>query len=305
MRAALSDALVRLAKANPNVLLLTGDHGYALFDAFRRECGSQYYNLGIAEQNMIGVAAGLSRAGFLPICYGLAAFVPVRVLEQIKIDLCHDNLPAILLGDGAGFVYSALGTSHQSCEDIACIRAVPQITILSPCDRFELAAAMDYAAISASPIYLRVGKADLGDVHAGPATLTPGRLLPVVPGQGGIAFIATGSMVRPATQLVEQFPGASVWSAPFLKPVDKAQVAEIAAVSDHIVTLEEHSVYGGLGAIMAEIVSTYRPKPLLRIGVADRFSHYCGTYKYLLQEHGLDLPAITGKVRDFLALHGA
>ena len=120
MRIAFSDALVAAALSDPKVLLLTGDHGYALFDAFRKVRPEQYINCGIAEQNMVGLAAGLAKAGFKPIVYGLAAFIPVRVLEQIKIDVCYENLPVILIGDGAGLVYSHLGTSHQSTEDIAC-----------------------------------------------------------------------------------------------------------------------------------------------------------------------------------------
>ena len=138
MRNALSDALVSLGKKDPNILLLTGDHGYALFDDFRRECPRQYINAGIAEQNMVGVAAGLARSGFRPIVYGLSAFVPIRVLEQIKLDVAHDHLPVIFIGDGAGFVYSHLGTSHQSTEDIACSRVIPNLSVYSPADRFEL-----------------------------------------------------------------------------------------------------------------------------------------------------------------------
>ena len=118
MRATLSDVLVSLSKRDPNILLLTGDHGYSLFDDFRRECPEQYINAGIAEQNMTGIAAGLARSGFRPIVYGLSAFIPVRILEQIKLDVAHDNLPIIFIGDGAGFVYSHLGTSHQSLKSI-------------------------------------------------------------------------------------------------------------------------------------------------------------------------------------------
>ena len=129
MRAAFSKTLADIAQADPRVLLLTGDHGYALFDEFRKVCPEQYINAGIAEQNMIGVAAGLARAGFRPYVYGLSAFVPIRVLEQIKIDLAHDSLPVILIGDGAGFVYSHLGTSHQSTEDIAATRALANLHV--------------------------------------------------------------------------------------------------------------------------------------------------------------------------------
>src|SRR6266581_5688587 len=142
MREAFSNALVKSGRNNPKVLLLTGDHGYALFDDFRRHCPKQYINAGVAEQNMVGIAAGLARAGFKPVVYGLSAFIPVRVLEQIKLDVCHDDLPVIFIGDGAGLVYSQLGTSHQSTEDIACTRSIPGLTILSPADRFEMTACM-------------------------------------------------------------------------------------------------------------------------------------------------------------------
>src|SRR5436190_3891615 len=127
MRNAFSTMLVQAAQADPRVLLLTGDHGYALFDEFRRLCPGQYLNAGVAEQNMVGVAAGLAKGGLRPVVYGLSAFVPVRVLEQIKLDVCYEELPVVFIGDGAGVVYSSLGTSHQSTEDIAALRAVPNL----------------------------------------------------------------------------------------------------------------------------------------------------------------------------------
>jgi transketolase len=201
MRASFSDTLVRLAKADPKVLLLTGDHGYALFDDFRRECPAQYINAGIAEQNMVGMAAGLARTGFRPFVYGLSAFIPVRVLEQIKLDVAHDQLPVILIGDGAGFVYSQLGTSHQSAEDIACTRAIPHLSVYSPADRFEVTVCMELAYQSKGPVYLRMGKSDRGDVHTQMPQASVGALLPVRSGQaGGISFIATARwFARPWT----------------------------------------------------------------------------------------------------------
>lgn len=301
MRNAFSDALVRLAVADPNVLLLTGDHGYALFDPFRKHCPKQYINAGIAEQNMVGMAAGLARAGFRPFVYGLSAFVPVRVLEQIKLDIAHDNLPVVLIGDGAGFVYSHLGTSHQSTEDIACARAVPQLAVYSPADRFEMTMCMDMAYRSASPVYLRMGKSDRGDVHETAQTAEVGSLLQVRAGQpAGLAFIATGSMVRTAVDLANaQHPDAEIWSVPSLKPIDTAQVADICKRHRGVVVLEEHSVIGGLGSLVAEIAADHAPTRILRIGVADRFSHHCGSYEYLLKEHGLDLATIEARVAKF------
>lgn len=303
MRAAFSDTLVRLAKADPNVVLLTGDHGYALFDDFRRECPAQYINAGIAEQNMVGMAAGLARTGFRPFVYGLSAFIPVRVVEQIKLDIAHDKLPVVLIGDGAGFVYSHLGTSHQATEDIACTRAIPELSVYSPADRFEVSACMELAYQTKAPVYLRMGKSDRGDVHTAPPQAPVGGLLEVKGGHSSaIAFIATGSLVRTALDIAAAaYPDAAVWSAPFIKPIKSEQVAAICQQSSRVVVLEEHSVLGGLGSVIAEIASEFAPVRLLRVGVQDRFSHHCGTYEYLLKEHGLDRLAIEERIRTFLA----
>jgi hypothetical protein len=184
MRKAFSDALVRLALQDPRVLLITGDHGYELFDGIRKHCPDQFINAGIAEQNMVGMAAGLARTGFRPFVYGLAAFVPVRVLEQIKLDVAHDHLPVVFLGDGAGFVYSTLGTSHQSTEDIACTRAVPQLTVLSPSRPLRDDGLHGSGLRAEGPVYMRMGKSDRGDVHgAALSGLKAGQLLRVRAGR--------------------------------------------------------------------------------------------------------------------------
>src|SRR5437763_9767215 len=165
MRNAFSKSLVAAAQADSRIVLLTGDHGYALFDEFRRVCPHQYINAGVAEQNMVGVAAGLAKGGLRPVVYGLSSFVPIRVLEQIKLDVCYEALPVIFIGDGAGVVYSTLGSSHQSTEDVAALRALPAMAILSPADDLEMTACMRLALAAERPVYLRVGKADLGRVH--------------------------------------------------------------------------------------------------------------------------------------------
>ena len=303
MRAAFSSAIVNLAKNDPQVLLLTGDHGYALFDDFRKACPQQYINAGIAEQNMVGMAAGLAKAGFRPIVYGLSAFVPIRILEQIKLDVAHDHLPVIFIGDGAGFVYSHLGTSHQSTEDIACARVIPNLSVYSPADAHELTACMQAAYQSQSAVYIRMGKSDREAVHTAPLSPKTGDLLAIkqTP-NSSLAFIATGSLSSTALALANtQYPNASVWSAPFIKPINTNQVIEICKQHQQIVTLEEHSIFGGLGSTIAEISSEHSPSHILRIGVEDRFSTHCGSYEYLLKEHGLDSNAIIQKIERFLA----
>jgi transketolase len=301
MRDAFAAALVAAARRDPRVLLLTGDHGYALFDEFRRLCPHQYFNAGVAEQNMVGVAAGLAKGGLRPVVYGLSAFVPVRVLEQIKLDVCYEELPVVFIGDGAGVVYSSLGTSHQSTEDVAALRALPHLAILSPADAAEMTACMDLALAAAAPVYLRMGKADLGRVHDSVPRLEWGQLLPVREGAGDLAWIATGSMVTTALAVARQWPGSGVWSAPSLKPLDNDQVTAVCGRHRVVVVLEEHSVYGGLGSAVAEITSAHAPCWVCRVGIKDRFSRYCGSYAYLIEEHQLDPAAVFLQVQRFLA----
>src|SRR5207244_3630791 len=200
MRDSFSRALVQAARADERVLLLTGDHGYSLFDEFRRVCPAQYINAGVAEQNMVGVAAGLAKGGLRPVVYGLSSFVPIRVLEQIKLDVCYQALPVIFIGDGAGVVYSTLGSSHQSTEDVAALRALPQMSILSPADPYEMTACMSLAFTASGPVYLRMGKSDLGPVHQSLPDIQWGELCPIQPGKGQMGWLATGSMVKGPVQ---------------------------------------------------------------------------------------------------------
>jgi len=301
MRDAFSNALVAAAQKDPKVLLLTGDHGYALFDPFRKACPDQYMNCGIAEQNMVGVAAGLAKAGFRPVVYGLAAFVPIRVLEQIKIDVCYEQLPVTFIGDGAGVVYAQLGTSHQSTEDIAALRAVPHVSIYSPGDRFELTSCFEQIMESSGPAYLRMGKADLGDVHAGPlANWTNGDLIPVTMSNAPYLFVATGSGVKLAQKVAAAIGDVDIVSVPRIKPFPDESLLRLARGREAIVTFEEHSVYGGLGGAVAETLVGRYVGTFLRIGVPDQFSTLCGNYPFLMESHGLGSADVESRIRKML-----
>jgi transketolase len=300
MREAFSDTLIQLARNDPNVLLLTGDHGYSLFETFKNECPNQFINAGIAEQNMVGVAAGLAKLGFRPFVYGLAAFVPIRTIEQIKLDIALSRLPVVLLGDGAGFVYSYFGTSHHSTEDIACTRSIPGLQVLSPCDKFEMSACMHYAYRSEQPTYLRIGKDHIGAIQSGSIELNSvGVLFKVRDGRRDhVGLIATGSMVQTAVKIAEILD-LSVWTAPSIKPLSVEDVQIAAMNCSAIVTLEEHSIFGGLGTAVAEIIAEHALKRVLRIGVSDRFSERCGSYDYLLTEQGLDYESVKKRIQSF------
>lgn len=301
MRAAFSRAIVAAAASDHRVLLLTGDHGYSLFDEFRRVAPEQFINAGVAEQNMVGVAAGLAKAGFRPIVYGLSAFVPIRVLEQIKLDVCYEKLPVVFIGDGAGLVYSSLGSSHQSTEDVAALRAIPNLQILSPGDRHEMAYAMEQALRASGPTYIRMGKADQPDVHSDELSVPLGNLIALrSPVRQDIAIVATGSMLNTALSLSDALGNPSVWSAPSIVPLNQSQLQSIAQSSETLIVIEEHACVGGLGGAIAETVGEmphHRPR-VIRLGSEARFSQKCGSYSYLLKEHRLDVGSLLERLRD-------
>ena len=300
MRKALSDLLVQAALKDPRIIVMSGDHGYALFDDIRDKCPTQFMNCGVAEQNMVGVAAGLAKAGFRPIVYGLAAFVPIRVLEQIKIDVCLEELPVIFLGDGAGFVYSSLGSSHQCFEDIAALRALPNISIYSPADRFELMRCFHIALETAGPTYLRLGKADLGDVHQeGIKGDHADFVFPIAADGHENLCLATGSMVSIIKRAVENAGLAyDLYSVARIKKMEPDRLLHLCTGRKRIVVAEEHSIYGGLGSVVADAIAGKISVKFDRIGIQDKFSGECGTYEHLLRYHGLDEMSVLKVLRD-------
>ena len=295
MRDVFSKELVRLTQDDEKVILLTGDHGYALFDSFRKYVPNQFINMGIAEQNMVGVAAGLAKSGFKPIVYGLSAFVPMRVLEQIKIDVCYENLPVVFIGDGAGVVYGHLGVSHQCAEDVAVLRSLPNIEIFSPGDAYEMEYVLRKAFDFKAPTYVRVGKSDAGVIHQGSIGASQGGVIPVELGdKKSLIFFATGSMVVTALKISKAIGGIGVWSIPVIKPISSCEIIRIIAGVERVVVFEEHSRSGGLGGSLAEIISESSSSntKVIRFGFDEKFSDKCGSYNYLIKEHGLDFETL-------------
>lgn len=300
MREAFSQSLVDLVKKNSNVYVLSGDHGYALFDSLRKVSPDHFINAGVAEQNMIGVGAGMAKTGLYPIMYGLSAFVPIRVLEQIKMDFCYENLPGLLIGDGAGVVYSHLGASHQSTEDVSALCGVPNISILSPADKHEFVACFKWAIEQKSTVYMRLGKADLGPVHMQEIKFDFNPIS-ILNKNHKLAIYATGSMVKVCMNLIEQNKiHANLYSVPVLKSSRKIDFATSLKKYSKVVTVEEHSIYGGLGDIIAAEAAELGQVRVKKIGVVDHFSEKCGTYQYLMKEHGLDSDSIATKILEWI-----
>jgi transketolase len=281
--------MTKEAELNPRFLVLSGDHGYALFDEIIQRCPSQFINAGVMEQAMIGIAAGLTKVGYRTLIYGLSSFVPIRVLEQIKLDFCYPKLPAIFLGDGAGLVYSTLGVSHQCAEDIACLRPLPNIRIYSPCDAEELKACFTESMKYDGPSYIRLGKADRSPVHTREIYSTDPRftLEPELGKRVSVCFVASGSMVSIAHHLAVQFRVPCV-SVPRLKPVTES-VVNILSPFKTLLTFEEHSRFGGLTSSLADAFcqAGVNPPRIYDYTLKDQFSDLCGSYQYALSEHGL------------------
>ena len=298
MRENLSALITDYAVKNPRVIVLSGDHGYALFDSVRKAAPDQFINVGVAEQSMVGIAAGLARAGYRPIVYGLSAFVPIRVLEQIKLDLCISRLPVLLLGDGAGLVYSTLGSSHQCGEDIAALRPMPGISIYSPADGFELEACFHEAmAPNAGPSYLRIGKSDRPAVHTKAPESSAYNFLKKS-GEKNLV-IGTGSMASSAAELGASL-GLDAMSVVRIKPFPPSLAADIAGY-EKIFVLEEHNRAGGLFSAVCEELALARragdvPPTLYSVALKDQFARQCGSHEYALSEHDLT----NAQIREFM-----
>ena len=230
---------------------------------------------------MIGYASGMHKVGLRTLVYGLAAFVPVRVLEQIKLDLCLSSRPAILIGDGAGVVYTTLGSSHQCAEDIAALRSLPNITIFAPCDRFELETCFDEALASSGPVYIRVGKSDRPEVHESKPAHSGINL--VHSHHSNIALVATGSMVSIAKDIGQKL-GHPVFSVSRLKPFN-----DLGPLKNyrHLIALEEHSKFGGLFSCLSELIAQdlSSNSKVSSFSLEARFAEKCGDYQYALSEH--------------------
>jgi transketolase len=286
MRERLSDLLVKACSADSRRVVLSGDHGYALFDALRKESPKSFINVGVMEQAMVGMAAGLAKSGARPIVYGLAAFVPIRVLEQIKIDVCHVGYPVIFLGDGAGLVYSTLGASHQCGEDVAALKPLPGIKIFTPADAEELESVFNEALATNGPCYIRIGKSDRPTVSNERLSSTAPRMLRKA-GAGRPILATMGSMTAFGNQLAGEFDLGHV-SVLRVKPVHQ-ELVEILKSEKEIWVLEEHHRSGGLASTISDaMIDAGYSVPKMKVwSLKDHFVHTCGSYQHALSEHQL------------------
>jgi len=304
---AFATTLLELARQDSDLLVVTSDsRGSAKLAPFAKAAPGQIVEVGIAEQNLVGVAAGLAAAGKNVFAVSPACFLTARSLEQIKNDLCYSDRPVTAVGISAGVSYGALGTTHHSLHDYAALRAIHNITIVAPADNFETRAAVRAAAQSTKPVYLRFGKKRMPLLPR----LEPGfefGKAPLIRAGTDLAFLACGETVAPAFEaaelLAQEGIQCRVLSLHTLKPLDLAAVRQAAAETGAVITVEEHSVNGGLGEACAGLLlQEGLPSRFRIVGFPDDHT-VTGSQEEIFHHYGIDGPGLAATARQLLTRH--
>jgi len=296
MRNAFADEVTQLAQADSRVVLLSGDIGNRLFDRLRAARPEQFMNCGVAEQNMMGVAAGMGLSGLRPIVYTITPFTTIRCLEQIKIDVGYHNSPVIIVGTGSGLSYASLGPTHHSLEDFAIFRAIPNLQVLAPWDAKSLRACLRMAIESSSPTYIRIGKKGETDLSGDNAIPVIGNGLCLKSGSQ-VCILATGTISSEAAlavkTLAEQGVSAELVLMHTVKPFSETAINGLLNRFDALVTVEEHSKVGGFGeSVLSLIARSGLQKRVEVLGTSDQFMPVVGSQEYARQYFEIDADSI-------------
>lgn len=308
MRTAFLQTLLELARQDERIVFLTGDLGFSVAEPFMEELPKQFVNAGVAEQNMTALAAGMALSGKIAITYSIANFPTLRCLEHIRNDVCYHEANVKIVAVGGGFAYGALGASHHATEELGVMRMMPGMTVVAPADPIETRAATRAILAHPGPCYIRLGKAGEPEVHEGPIDFELGRAIQVRDGRD-VTLISTGSMLKTAVgvarRLAERGVEARVLSMHTLKPLDAEAVLAAARETAAVVTLEQHSVIGGLGSAVAEVLAEEPglKVPFKRIGLPSAFAPRVGSQSYLEEQHGLTEEPVLRQVERLLQPH--
>lgn len=292
MRSTFIQTMRRLAREDPRVMLVIGDTGFSVMEPFEAEFGPRFVNVGIAEQSFISFSAGLAATGMKPFAYNVVSFMTLRSAEQILLDICYQENPVILVGVGGGFAYGPAGPTHHSLQDIAMMRAFPNIDVYCPADPAEMEAVMLTAYRKERPAYIRIGRSSDAPIHTRPPDMPVQQAVLLRQGTD-IAIFACGTILREAaatSRLLEE-KGCSVtlYSVPCVKPLDGETLLSCAAGHQAVFTMEEHGITGGLGSAVAELFMEHglRCPAFHRYGIPDSFAMVTGTREYQLKYFGL------------------
>lgn len=286
MRTAFAETLLELMAADPTIWLVTGDLGFSVLEPIMRRFPERFVNVGVAEQNMIGVAAGLASCGHAVFTYSIANFPTIRCLEQVRNDVCYNTLNVKIVSVGGGFAYGPQGYTHHGLEDLAVMRTLPGMTVVAPGDPGEARLATRAVAALRGPCYLRLGKAREPVVHPAPPVFQLGRAIEVRRGRS-LTLICTGGILAYVVAVADRLHSeagidALVLSMHTLKPLDEDAVAGAAEQTGKLLTVEEHSIVGGLGSAVADVIATRGLTcKFAKWGAPDRLLHAVGSQDYL------------------------
>jgi transketolase len=304
MRNAFAETLLEEARKNPNIILITGDLGFGILDKFQNELPNQFINTGVNEQTMMGMAAGIASTGKRVFVYSIGNFPTLRCLEQIRNDICLMNNSVVVVSVGAGYAYGSQGYTHHALEDIAVMRALPNIEIVIPGDPIEASSVTSFLSKSSAPSYLRLGKSDEKLINDSPVSLVPGKYNEIKRGKSG-TILFVGSIGKIAIEAEEMLRSkgisVSVTSAPYLSRPDRVYLEKASKIGP-IVTVEEHSIRGGFGSSILEFCSKELISAYVRIVSASQINlSQIGDEDYLRAANGLSAERI---VEEFISLLG-
>lgn len=304
MRTAYLESLYKLALNDENVLAMISDNGAIVYDQYRKDFPKQYINMGISEQNMLGTAAGLANSGKIPFAYTIGAFLAYRAMEFLRNDICLQNQNVKVVGTGAGEVYSALGPTHHSTEDLGVLRSLPNLVVFSPASPLEVKKTVMEAYRIKGPVYIRLGTNREKELYENDYLFKTGKGIELKKGTD-ITLIGTGSILNDvleaAERLEEEGYSVRVINIHTIKPFDSALVQKAITETAGIVTVEDHNIIGGLGSAVAEaIAESGQGTKFQRVGLKDHFSKGYGTYTQVKEQNGIGISDIVAQAKKIL-----
>ena len=310
MRNAFADEITKMAATDPRLVLLSGDIGNRLFDKLRAQSPERFMNCGVAEANMMGVAAGMASAGLRPVVYTITPFTTTRCLEQIRVDVAYHNLPVVIVGTGSGLSYASLGPTHHSLEDFAIFRAIPHMQIVAPYDAPSLRAVLRDALAGKKPTYIRIGKKGEKDILPPETAVGIGKSVVAREGRD-ICILAVGTIASEAVKAADTLKknhgiSPEVVLINTVKPLDTGLLDRLAAKFKTVLTVEEHSKIGGFGE---HVASTFAQKgirnQIICMGTRDEFLHVVGSQEYARTVYEIDAPSIVKAVQQAMTTASA
>lgn len=297
MRNHVIDEIVKMAECDKRIMLVTADLGFNVVENFQKNYMDRYINVGIAEQNMAAIAAGLALEGNMVFIYSIGNFPTLRCIEQIRNLICYHNANVKILAVGGGFAYGSLGMTHHATEDIAMMRALPNMRVYVPADSVEAVACLKDLYLYDSPAYLRMARGRENDIHESFEILNITKCIELKPKSTDVNIFVSGTVASEAVKLqklIEEYGLAcGLYTVPCIKPIDCNSISEIAIASKYIVTLEEHNIIGGLGGSIAEVISNLPSHGvLLRYGLQDIYTSEVGSQDYLRDFYDLSAEKI-------------